>query len=50
MIQEKYNDINKEIEKLNQDVNNLDDKNYIIVLKNILNLIEDIIVYINLRE
>ena len=50
MIQEKCNDINKEIEKLNQDVNNLDDKNYIIVLKNILNLIEDIIVYINLRE
>ena len=50
MIQEKCNDINKEIEKLNQDVNNLDDKNYIIVFKNILKLLEDIIVYINLRE
>lgn len=50
MIQEKCNDINKEIEKLNQDVNNLDDKNYIIVLKNILKLIEDIVVYINLKE
>ena len=50
MIQDKYNDINTQLEKLNQEVNKLDDKSYIIVLKNILKLLEDIIVYINLRE
>ena len=50
MRQNKYNDINTQLEKLNQEVNKLDDKSYIIVLKNILKLLEDIIVYINLRE
>lgn len=50
MIQDKYNDINIQLEKINQEVNNLDNKSYIIVFKNILNLLEDIIVYINLRE
>ena len=50
MIQDKYNDIKTLLEKRNQEVNKLDDKSYIIVLKNILKLLEDIIVYINLRE
>lgn len=50
MIQDKYNDINIQLEKINQGVNNLDNKSYIIVFKDILNLLEDIIVYINLRE
>lgn len=50
MRQNKYNDINVQLDKINQDVNNLDNKSYIIVLKNILKLIEDIVVYINLRE
>ena len=39
-----------ELEKLNQEVNKLENKSYIIVFKNILKLLEDIIVYINLRE
>lgn len=50
MIQDKYNDINTRLEKLNQKVNKLENKSYIIVFKNILKLLEDIIVYINLRE
>ena len=50
MRQNKYNDINIQLDKINQEVNNLDNKSYIIVLKNILKLIEDIVVYINLRE
>ena len=50
MIQEKYNDINIQLDKINQEVNMLDNKSYIIIFKNILNLLEDIIVYINLRE
>ena len=50
MIQGKYNDINIQLEKISQEVNNLDNKSYIILFKNILNLLEDIIVYINLRE
>lgn len=50
MIQDKYNDINIQLEKISQEVNNLDNKSYIILFKNILNLLEDIIVYINLRE
>lgn len=50
MRQNKYNDINIQLDKINQEVNNLDNKSYIIVFKNILKLLEDIIVYINLRE
>ena len=50
MRQNKYNDINIQLDKINQEVNNLDNKSYIIVFKNILKLIEDIVVYINLRE
>jgi len=50
MKHEKLNDINIQLDKLNHKVNELDNKSYIIVLKNILNLIEDVIVYINLRE
>ena len=50
MIQDKYNDINIQLEKISQEVNMLDNKSYIIIFKNILNLLEDIIVYINLRE
>ena len=50
MIQDKYNDINIQLEKISQEVNNLDNISYIILFKNILNLLEDIIVYINLRE
>jgi len=50
MIQDKYNDIKKEIESINQEVNDLDDKSYIIVFKNVLNLLEDIIMYIDLKE
>ena len=50
MRQNKYNDINIQLDKINQEVNNLDNKSYIIVFKNILKLLEDIVVYINLRE
>jgi len=50
MKHEKLNDINIQLDKLKDKVKELDNKSYIIVLKNILNLIEDVIVYINLRE